>query len=170
MGESGRAAADDARQLVDMDRRLNYSSPGRRTTAASVSGLTLSPLLGSALGDARMSARRSWSPQHQSSLEVPTPRQIQSARNSLAAVTGTGVRQQNSIEVLPSPALLFEFFIGSRRRRRRRHFELPSPCFDRLLVRAKSHVTHRLIVDDVASVVFFIHGTRKKKNTRQRDA
>ena len=50
------------------------------------------------MGGPRVTARRSWSPQHQSSLEVPTPRQIQSARNSLAA-TGT-VRQQNSIEVL----------------------------------------------------------------------
>ena len=65
----------------------------------SISGLTLSPLLGSTLmGGPRVTARRSWSPQHQSSLEVPTPRQIQSARNSLAA-TGCSVRQQNSIEV-----------------------------------------------------------------------
>ncbi|XP_046644765.1 uncharacterized protein LOC124331523 isoform X1 [Daphnia pulicaria] len=68
---------------------------------ASISGLTLSPLLGSTLmGGPRVTARRSWSPQHQSSLEVPTPRQIQSARNSLAA-TGCSVNQQNSIE---SPA------------------------------------------------------------------
>ncbi len=66
---------------------------------ASISGLTLSPLLGSTLmGGPRVTARRSWSPQHQSSLEVPTPRQIQSARNSLAA-TGCSVNQQNSIEV-----------------------------------------------------------------------
>lgn len=57
------------------------------------------------MGGPRVTARRSWSPQHQSSLEVPTPRQIQSARNSLAA-TGT-VRQQNSIEVLLLLLLLF---------------------------------------------------------------
>ena len=91
-----------------MDRRTSPSSraegspsPSRRTTAPTVSGLTLSPLLGiggGLMGGPRVTARRSWSPQHQSSLEVPTPRQIQSARNSLAA-TGT-VRQQNSIEVL----------------------------------------------------------------------
>lgn len=81
-----------------MERRLNHGNGARRTTAA-----TLSPLLGlsGALGGARMTARRSWSPQHQSSLEVPAPRQIQSARNSLAAASVTGVRQQNSIEVAP---------------------------------------------------------------------
>ena len=68
-------------------------------TINSISGLTLSPLLGNTLmGGPRVTARRSWSPQHQSSLEVPTPRQTQSARNSLAA-TGCSVRQQNSIEV-----------------------------------------------------------------------
>lgn len=104
-----------------MDRRLNYGSggggggsPGRRTTAATVSGLTLSPLLGlsAALGGARMTARRSWSPQHQSSLEVPTPRQIQSARNSLAAASVSGVRQQNSIEVRTSAAPFFVLFLS----------------------------------------------------------
>lgn len=91
------------------------TSPGssRRTTAPTVSSLTLSPLLGLSgglMGGPRVTARRSWSPQHQSSLEVPTPRQIQSARNSLAA-TGTTVRQQNSIEVCCLISYLFFFTI-----------------------------------------------------------
>ena len=87
-------------------------SPSRRTTAnasPSVTGLTLSPLLGiggSLMGGPRVTARRSWSPQHQSSLEVPTPRQIQSARNSLAATTTTTVRQQ-SVEVRPFRSLSY---------------------------------------------------------------
>ena len=69
--------------FAEMDPQRQGGSP-RRTT------LSLSPLLGGAAGRI-VTARRSWSPQHQSSLEVPTPRQIQSARNSLAAtLTGGG--------------------------------------------------------------------------------
>ena len=75
------------------------ASPGRQrvtTTAcaaAATVAATLSPLL--AAPSRLITARRSWSPQHQSSLEVPTPRMIQSARNSLAATAG----QQSSVEV-----------------------------------------------------------------------
>ncbi|KAK4015331.1 hypothetical protein OUZ56_030313 [Daphnia magna] len=87
------------------NRRMNAALPSpARSLSTTISGLTLSPLLGlnasSLMGGPRVTTRRSWSPQHQSSLEVPTPRQTQSARNSLAA-TGCTVRQQNSIE---SPA------------------------------------------------------------------
>lgn len=85
------------------NRRMNAALPSpARSLSTTISGLTLSPLLGlnasSLMGGPRVTTRRSWSPQHQSSLEVPTPRQTQSARNSLAA-TGCTVRQQNSIEV-----------------------------------------------------------------------
>ncbi|XP_059351050.1 uncharacterized protein LOC130695239 isoform X2 [Daphnia carinata] len=87
------------------NRRMNATPPSpARSLSTTISGLTLSPLLGlnanSLMGGPRVTTRRSWSPQHQSSLEVPTPRQTQSARNSLAA-TGCTVRKQNSVE---SPA------------------------------------------------------------------
>ena len=56
--------------------------------------LTLSPLLG--LVSPRTTTRRSWSPQHQSSLEAAAPRQVQSARNSLSV----SLQQHNSVEVI----------------------------------------------------------------------
>ena len=80
------------RVRIRMDRRpqrpqrSDSVSPSRRT-------LTLSPLLGLS---GRVTTRRSWSPQHQSSLEVPTPRQVQSARNSLTAP----IQPQGSVEVI----------------------------------------------------------------------
>lgn len=95
----------------NLNRRTNASpSSPVRSLSTTISGLTLSPLLGlsasSLMGSPRVTTRRSWSPQHQSSLEVPTPRQTQSARNSLAA-TGCTVRQQNSIEVCALYSMLF---------------------------------------------------------------
>lgn len=76
------------------------ASPGSRqqraTTTAAAAAAAVAATLSPLLAPSRLvTARRSWSPQHQSSLEVPTPRQIQSARNSLAAMA----TQQSSIEV-----------------------------------------------------------------------
>jgi hypothetical protein len=95
------------RVRIRMDRRpqrpqrSDSVSPSRRT-------LTLSPLLGLS---GRVTSRRSWSPQHQSSLEVPTPRQVQSARNSLTAP----IQPQGSVEVivpLTQPPRLILVFVS----------------------------------------------------------